>query len=340
MKLFGCRRPSSILFLWVWILWIGWPFTPAFAAPSIREFMSRQGFTAIPVDKTDQGHLVLSVRLNGRKAQCTIDTGFTYSAADRARAGKLPPLDRAADDLDLPKAAFARSNVVWSRVGHLDLGGYRARDVPVQSVDMKIANRRGWFARMLEGKEMFESELVLGADFLRRHNAVIEYQGTPILYLRPKNLDPITQYSFEQSLTNQGFSSIRLYHLETLGWVVPMHFDGVKVPLLIDTGAGLTLLDLGFVRQLGLPLADAAREILGVDGRRTSLKLAQFKEARIGVFTIRNPRVGVADLSLWNLGRTNVSMFQPRGVVGGEFFVKTQAIIDCDNQKIWCWTGH
>lgn len=302
--------------------------------------MTRNGYTAIPIDKTDQGHLVLTVRLNGSKAQCTIDTGFTYSAADRARAGKLPPLDRTAVDLDLPKAAFARSNIVWTRIGHLDLGGYRARDVAVQSVDMAVENRRGWFARMLEGKEMFESEIVLGADFLRRHNAVIEYQSTPVLYLRPRNLDVVTQYFFEQSLTNHGFLPIRLYHLETLGWVVPAHFDGVKVPLLIDTGAGHTLLDQGFVKQLGLPMLESAREIIGVNGRRTSLKLAQFKEARIGAFTIPKPRVGVADLTLWNLGRTNVSMFQPRGLIGSEFFVKTHAIIDCDNQKIWCWTGH
>lgn len=338
MKAAECRSFSVFRFAWSWLFLGCWFFSSAFAAPSIGPIMARHGFTAIPIDKTDQGHLVLTVRLNGRKAQCTIDTGFTYSAADRDRAGKLPPLDRTAPDLELPKAAFARSNVVWSRIGHLDLGGYRARDVPVQSVDMAKENRRGWFSRMLEGKEMFESELVLGADFLRRHNAVIEYQSTPILYLRTRSLESPLQASFEGSLTNLGFLPIRLYHLETLGWVVPAHFDGVKIPLLLDTGSYQTLLDLGFVQQLGLPTLDAARQILGVEGRRTSLKLAQFKEARIGAFTIPKPRVGVADLTLWNLSRTNLSMFQPRGLIGGEFFVKTHAIIDCDNQKLWCST--
>jgi predicted aspartyl protease len=301
--------------------------------------MRENGYTAIPVDKTEQGHLVLTVRLNGRKAQCTIDTGFTYSAADRARAGKLPPLDRTDPELELPRAAFGKSNQVWSKIGHLDLGGYRVQNVPVQSVDMATANRRGWFARMLEGKEMFESELVLGADFLKRHHAVIEYQSTPILYLRPKSLETPTQAAFERTLTNFGFLPIRLYHLETLGWVAPAHFDGVKVPLLVDTGAGHTLLDLAFVEQMGLKTLDSARQILGVEGRKTPLKIAQFQEAQLGEFTIPKPRVGVADLSQWNLSRTNHSVFQPRGLIGSEFFSKTHAIIDCDNQKIWCWTG-
>ncbi len=305
--------------------------------PALRELFVSLGYEAIPLKKTEQGHLVIPARLNGRKTQCTIDSGFTYLAVDASRAGKLPPLDRRDPGLDLPSAAFRQTNATWVRIGHLEIGGRRLEHVPVQSVDWRTGNRRDWLTRLVDGRQSFDSEVVLGADFLRRFHAIIEYQRIPILYLREKTIDAANASRLDLALTNAGFLPIRLYHLETLGWVVPATFDGTRVPLLIDTGASHTLLDDGVVQQLGIKTHASDRHIQGVEGRKTRLMTAQFQEAQIGVFTIPRPVVGVADLSAWNLDRTHRSMFMPRGLVGGTFFSETQSILDCGNQKLWCW---
>jgi predicted aspartyl protease len=308
------------------------------AEPSTqRNLLISLGYEAIALKKTEQGHLVIPVRLNGRKTQCTIDSGFTYSAVDASRAGKLPPLDRRDPGLDLPNAAFRQTNATWVRIGHLDIGSRRLEHVPVQSVDWRTGNRRDWLTRLVEGRQSFDSEVVLGADFLRRFHAVIEFQRIPTLYLREKTMDAANASRLDLALTNAGFLPIRLYHLETLGWVAPATFDGTRVPLLIDTGASHTLLDDGVVQQLGIKPRVSDRQIQGVEGRKTRLMTAQFQEAQIGVFTIPKPVVGVADLSAWNLDRTHRSMFMPRGLIGSTFFSETQAILDCGNQKLWCW---
>lgn len=339
-----CRAVSRwVCCLWMVLAWVPELFAaegrPKSKTPPLRSFLEANGYTSVALRKSERGYLLTPARLNGKKVLATIDTGFTYSAVDQSLAGRLPPLDPNESTLDLPRAALALTNTQWIRVGHLDLGGYRTQNQPAQSVSVRTDEPPGALARLFEGEGFFDSDLVLGADFLRRHHAIIEYQSTPVLYLRPDRAPSGMTNGFEETLVRSGYRAIRLYQIETLGWVLPARFDGNRISLLLDTGANETIVDLGFVRQFGIPVRDAQAQLKGVEGRESSLKIAQLSSIQLGDFTIANPPVLAADLSQWHLSRTNRSVFQPRGLIGGRFFNFTAAIIDCDGQKLWCRSG-
>lgn len=302
----------------------------------LRTTFESVGYGTVELKSTSQAHLLVTARLNGNKLQCAIDTGFTYSAVNRKRAAKLPPLDVQDRDLDIPSIQIRLSRHPWVRIGHLEIGGMRFENIPAQSVTWREGPRRDWLTRLVDGEELFDSDIVLGADFLRRQHAVIVYGNPALLLVRPtrSNADEATE--LKNRLEQSGYLSIPLYQLESLGWVVASKIDGARVPLLLDTGGAVTMVDYGLVKQLGSPTFGSTLHVQGVEGKRASLGAAQFNRVELGSLSLERVKFGVADLSRWHLSRTNSTLFQPRGILGSDFLSRTRAVIDCDNRLLWC----
>ena len=102
--------------------------------------------------------------------------------------------------------------------------------------------------------------------------------------------------TFRDLMVARGFDVVALYHLDSLGWVVPARFDGTRVPLLLDTGGTFTILDRSLVEQIGLPVESSRSQLKGVEGRKADFGTTRFQLVELGPLAFEKPSIGVADL--------------------------------------------
>src|ERR1041384_193064 len=67
---------------------------------TVEEFLTKRGYTAIPMKVNVIHHYVIDGKVNGRKALMMIDTGASYLAVDKSLASGLKPI------AELPKKMY------------------------------------------------------------------------------------------------------------------------------------------------------------------------------------------------------------------------------------------
>jgi hypothetical protein len=106
---------------------------------------------------------------------------------------------------------------------------------------------------------------------------------------------------------------------------IPATINGLAVDLLLDSGAGITVLDGGFAKKIGVKLG-GAMGVVGAGGQAI-MQLAPDLQIRLGSLTLRRITAGVVDLAV--LGQRDGHPIPV--ILGKEVF--NQLIIDIDFRR-------
>lgn len=304
--------------------------TPARAA-DLASDLGDLDYERIDLDASTQGQPVARGRLGGRRTLFLVDTGFTFSAVVPERTKGLPAL--APDAPQVPGSVLGLPHPLSVLFDRFSVGRRAFSDEPAQVI--RLADPGGRAGALVLGRtDSFEADAVLGAWFLRRHRAVIDCTG-PGLFVPRSTASPPAAVA--ERLRNRGYHPIPVYRFEVPGYVAPVEIGGATVPMLIDTGASLTMIDRTAARRAtGVSVSpEPRRNLRGANGRQAMATLIQVPAFRLGSVRFTNAPVWVADLRAWNLGGTNQGPWVPQGVLGMDYLRHSRAVIDCGTPGFW-----
>ena len=293
--------------------------SPAFGAERARPRSELDGpvFQALPLERSQQNHLLVRVQINGKPALLGVDSGAPVSAISARRrkhfevselpgSSKLPPRLRI-------NGGFNRVTIAK----RLRLGALTLVDEPMVAIDLSAPARAA--------KEFHEQELdgILGADILFPTNAVIDCEAQ-VLFMK---IDPDAPGNVP-GINRRGWKSVPIR--VTKGWnlYVDGKLNGRPAQLMVDTGSFTTLIHRPFAREMKLPLRDTPYASGAVNLEERGLQLAFIRRFAIGPFVVKGKEVGVMDLE--GLIHGDLLQGEPpvAGLLGSEFLRRNHAIID------------
>lgn len=262
-------------------------------------WLRRMGFEAIPLRRTEEHHLYVSGRANGRRASCLVDTGWSYSTLRPGLAGTEIPLA----DLALGRARFTNLSVRVERI--------------------------------LFNRQPASFDLVLGLDFLRQYEAVLDC-GQRRLCLRRQPLAKAERRDLEVGLRTAGFRDISLTLKVSAALTAPARVNGEPVELLVDSGAVWSCLDQRQAARLGLKPQPSSARIIGAGGTGVRpVAVVEVKRFELGTVSFRPATFALLDLADWQLAATNQPLAEVQGILGGDWLAANAAVIDCGSGKLW-----
>lgn len=287
-----------------------------FAAPR------RAQFQALPLERSGQNHLLLRAFINGKPALLAVDSGAPVSAVAIERVEHFGM--KLARGVDGPARRLINgrfSNVALAR--GLRLGSLNLIDQPMVALDL------GGSARAAEEMDEEPIDGILGADIMFPTDAVLDCRAQ-VLILK---IDPEVQGGLP-GLDYSGFSSVPIHVTRGDNLYVESRVNGKRARLMVDTGAFATLLHRGFIRQMKIPLRDAAYTSSGVNIKQGNVQLALINRFSIGSVQMRRKEVGVTDLG--GLLRKGLDATPPvAGLLGSEILRRHNGIIDFRTRTLY-----
>lgn len=268
----------------------------------LRRTLKQLGYEAIELRRTGDNHLYLFGKVEGRRRSCLVDTGWSFTAVSTNTAARL---------------------VETNRVRQLTLGRVVLTNELVMVSDMRVNGHPASY------------DVVLGCDFLLRHNAVIDCVERR-LYLRRAELTEPERKQLEQVLRAAGLAAVEMKRRDPLALTCVARVGEDALELLVDSGAAWSCLDAKVVEKLKLRALPTANQIVGpaAIGRR-SFAVADLKSWRLGELPMRETSVAVFSLKEWGLGPDGKLFNDVGGILGGAELFATRAVIDCGGLKLW-----
>lgn len=145
----------------------------------LRNLLKDNGFFRIPLKKLSSAHYLIRARIQNKEARLILDTGASTTCMEIQKAVYFE-IDHEESDI---LAAGAGSINMETQISHknlLQIGSWEDRQLGLVLFDLTHIN----IALNQAGEEAIDG--ILGADFLKKHRAVIDY-GRNCLYLRDKS---------------------------------------------------------------------------------------------------------------------------------------------------------
>lgn len=144
---------------------------------SISAFLKKNGFVKIPLGKNKVGHFQLKADVNGTTGSFILDTGASATVINEADAAGfgLKLLNRRSKN-----AGGLGSSVIkvkQSAGNILKINRFRTGKIKIAVLDL------GHVIKSLTQNGAGKINGVIGADILKKHNAIIDYKGKA-LYLK------------------------------------------------------------------------------------------------------------------------------------------------------------
>lgn len=146
------------------------------AASDLYAFLTAQGYTAFPMQRSAVGHFELAATLDGHDARLLLDTGASMTGLDKGSTDRLG-LTQEASSETAGGLGTTTLTVTQTHISTLELGGGNLPSMTAFVVDLSHVND----ALAARGADRIDG--ILGADLLMRYAAVIDYAGAQ-LYLR------------------------------------------------------------------------------------------------------------------------------------------------------------
>ena len=136
---------------------------------------------------------------------------------------------------------------------------------------------------------------------------------------------------------------VRIIELEDDNFhlIIPsLFFDSTTGYWVIDTGASKTVFDKNLISKYQLS-GDSPERVntAGIGGMTMESELAEIKEVSWGKLKIVNFKVALLDLSSVNKLYSKAANLNICGLLGGDFLMKYNAIVDYKRQIIILYTG-
>lgn len=146
----------------------------------LRSLLEDKGFFRIPLKKLSSTHYLVRARIHNIEARLILDTGASTTCIDIQKAQHFEILHEKSDMM----AAGAGSIGMKMQISYknkLQIGSWVDSHIGLVLFDLSHIN----IALNEAGEESVDG--ILGADFLKKHRAVIDY-GRNCLYLKEKKL--------------------------------------------------------------------------------------------------------------------------------------------------------
>lgn len=152
---------------------------------------------------------------------------------------------------------------------------------------------------------------------------LVSFTVAIVTALMPFCLLGASEVSLAQVMVEKGYTPLTM---ERAGneFYVSCKLDGRPASLIVDTGAGRTVVGSGMLRSLGVPLTKAQENVYGVMGLAGKSKAGEIKDIQIGPYQAGAHRVWAWDFSYWGAGGRGMD-----GLLGIDFLHRHQAVIDC-----------
>lgn len=144
----------------------------------LRNLLEGRGFIRIPLKKLATTHYLVRTKIHDKKAQLILDTGASTTCIDIEKALHFDILHEKSEMM----AAGAGALGMKTQISHknvIQIGSWKDTHVGIVLFDLSHIN----IALQEAGEESIDG--ILGADFLKKHRAVIDY-GRNCLYLKDK----------------------------------------------------------------------------------------------------------------------------------------------------------
>lgn len=283
---------------------------------SLPETFARNGYEIVQLRRTDENHLFVFGKLNGHRRSVLVDTGWSFTTISTNTAGKLPWAWNGGTNED-PSVL-----VKELRLGHTSLTNQPMR-----------------VERIVFDGQPASFDIVLGCDFLRRNNAVVDCLNRR-LYVRTRAPTETEQTTLEEALRDNGFSAVALKLKQPLAISCPAQVNGKPVEMLVDTAAVWSTLDVRQVNRLGLLALPTLAKIIGVGKTGTrGVAMAEAKSFSLGDVPMKDTSFALMDLSDWGFAAPGTALSKVQGILGGSELVANSALVDCHGLKLWVKHG-
>ena len=144
----------------------------------LRNLLEDRGFYRIPLKRLASTHYLVRAKIHDKEARLILDTGASTTCVDIEKAEFFDILHEKSDMMAAGAGALGMETQV-SHKNQLHIGTWKDTHVGIVLFDLSHIN----IALQEAGEE--EVDGILGADFLKKHRAVIDY-GRNCLYLKDK----------------------------------------------------------------------------------------------------------------------------------------------------------
>ncbi len=195
-----------------------------------------------------------------------------------------------------------------AKLNSMAMGNCTLTNVPVAVADASDMNS---YSRLPNIDGLF------GAREMSKFGVVIDC-GHQMLYISPNGPSSGTSQQLAVFLASRGFTRIPLRFTSNHHFDVEAAINGRPVRLLVDTGAGTTLVSKEVAVQSGVVPAPLPLVADSGDGNQVRISGGYAKELSIGEFKITNPELEMA----------NVAKDMSAGLLGEEYLSFNFAVID------------
>jgi predicted aspartyl protease len=288
-----------------------------FAAGKNRPLPQLAGYKAVPVHYGPLNKMIMSVQINGQRANLLVDTGSNEIIldADAAESFGVRPSQRG-----------------WRYIGFTEIGGQLlpigfvqtltagAMNFGSSPVVLRNAIRAGTGNGRVDG--------VLGLQVLRRHKAVINCRTRLVFF----KLDRTRRTDFSAVASSEKFTKLPLHREDSGALTVPCSIRGESFRLLVDTGAFVTTFDQALFKSLGIASEPTRISARFPSGATEHISAGRINDLKIGDFKVPPEKFGVAALPDFALrqGATRIS-----GILGMDTLYICHAIIDLDGMNLF-----
>lgn len=142
----------------------------------LRKYMESEGFYRIPLQKLATGHYLFSAKINGTKGDFILDTGASTSCVDTASSSHFSLIG---EESIIKAAGAGATNMETMFSGKND---FSIKDWHLKNMDFVLFDLSHVNLALSQAEEK-PIHGIIGADFLKKRRAVIDY-GRNCFYVK------------------------------------------------------------------------------------------------------------------------------------------------------------
>jgi predicted aspartyl protease len=292
--------------------------TPASAFGSVKGRPTQlSGYKAVRVHYSPVNKMIMSVRINGQRANLLVDTGSNQIILDAAAAASF----------GIKPSQGSLGYVRFTQVNGQELPVGFAQNLTAGSMSfgsLLVALRNSNYRATGDG----HVDGVLGLDLFTRHKAVINCR-TKLVFLK---VDQTRQMNLSSVAAAEKFTRVPLRRERSGALTVPCAIHGRPARLLVDTGSFITIFHEAFLKSVGIPVEATRVSAYFARGAARKVSAGQINDLKIGDFKTPPAKFGVTALPNFTLvqGSAGIS-----GILGMDTLYTYHAIIDFDGMNLF-----
>jgi hypothetical protein len=136
-------------------------------------------------------------------------------------------------------------------------------------------------------------------------------------------------------LALRGYERIPMDRMQTGHFRVTAQSGAVPLQLVIDTGAGRTVMDREVAARLEVRLREQGGRASGLGGSGQQVAFGNLRSLNIGPVELGTMQVAFLDLSHINVGLEQAGQQPIHGVIGADFLLSHQAVLDYQGSVLY-----